>query len=90
MLNHHRWVFLLIRGVLALVFIAYGAMKLLWLQLAAGDLSDLRFGEIVFRPTKRRTNGLARAAGREHLRGPFRLAHFPWGFLRLDPRLPTL
>ncbi|HEX4588844.1 MAG TPA: DoxX family protein [Gemmataceae bacterium] len=45
MLNRHRWVFLVIRLVLALVFIVYGAMKLLWLQLATGDLSGLRFGE---------------------------------------------
>jgi uncharacterized membrane protein YphA (DoxX/SURF4 family) len=44
-LNRHRWVFLVIRGFLALVFIVYGALKLLRLQLVTGDLSDLRFGE---------------------------------------------
>ena len=27
------------------MFIFYGVLKLLWLQLATGDLSDLRFGE---------------------------------------------
>jgi uncharacterized membrane protein YphA (DoxX/SURF4 family) len=45
MLNRHRWITLIIRWFLALVFIIYGTLKLLWLQLATGDLSDLRFGE---------------------------------------------
>ena len=45
MLNRQRWAILIIRWLLALVFIFYGVLKLLGLQLATGDLSDLRFGE---------------------------------------------
>jgi uncharacterized membrane protein YphA (DoxX/SURF4 family) len=44
MLNN-RWTILVIRLLLALVFIFYGVLKLLWLQLATGDLSDVRFGD---------------------------------------------
>ena len=44
-LNRHRWMILFVRGFLALVFIVYGTLKLLGLQLATGDLSNLRFGE---------------------------------------------
>jgi uncharacterized membrane protein YphA (DoxX/SURF4 family) len=45
MLTRHRWIILIIRCFLALVFIIYGTLKLLRLQLVTGDLSDLRFGE---------------------------------------------
>ena len=44
-LNRQRWMILIIRFFLALVFVVYGVLKLFWLQLATGDLSDLRFGE---------------------------------------------
>src|SRR3954466_9161697 len=40
-----RWFALAIRLFLAAVFILYGVLKLLRLQLATGDLSDVRFGE---------------------------------------------
>jgi uncharacterized membrane protein YphA (DoxX/SURF4 family) len=40
-----RWFTLSIRVLLALVFVVYGVLKLLRLQLATGDLSDMRFGE---------------------------------------------
>jgi|HubBroStandDraft_6_1064221.scaffolds.fasta_scaffold290181_1 uncharacterized membrane protein YphA (DoxX/SURF4 family) len=40
-----RWFALSIRLLLALVFVVYGVLKLLRLQLATGDLSDVRFGE---------------------------------------------
>ena len=40
-----RWLNLSIRVFLALVFILYGVLKLLRLQLATGDLSSMRFGE---------------------------------------------
>ena len=45
MLTRHRWITLIIRCFLALVFIIYGTLKLLRLQLVTGDLSDMRFGE---------------------------------------------
>jgi uncharacterized membrane protein YphA (DoxX/SURF4 family) len=44
-LNGSRWFALSIRVLLALVFVVYGVLKLLRLQLATGDLSDMRFGE---------------------------------------------
>lgn len=40
-----RWFTLAIRLVLAAVFILYGVLKLLGLQLSTGDLSDMRFGD---------------------------------------------
>jgi uncharacterized membrane protein YphA (DoxX/SURF4 family) len=40
-----RWFTLAIRVLLAAVFILYGVLKLLGLQLATGDLSDVRFGD---------------------------------------------
>jgi uncharacterized membrane protein YphA (DoxX/SURF4 family) len=40
-----RWIALGIRIILAAVFILYGTMKLLGLQLSTGDLSDTRFGD---------------------------------------------
>jgi len=42
--NGSRWLALSIRVILALVFVVYGVLKLLRLQLATGDLSDVRFG----------------------------------------------
>jgi uncharacterized membrane protein YphA (DoxX/SURF4 family) len=41
----YRWLNLGIRVLLAAVFVLYGVLKLLGLQLATGDLSDVRFGE---------------------------------------------
>ena len=43
--NGGRWLALSIRVLLALVFVLYGVLKLLRLQLATGDLSDVRFGD---------------------------------------------
>jgi uncharacterized membrane protein YphA (DoxX/SURF4 family) len=43
--NGSRWLALSIRVLLALVFVFYGVLKLLRLQLATGDLSSVRFGE---------------------------------------------
>jgi uncharacterized membrane protein YphA (DoxX/SURF4 family) len=43
--NGSRWFTLAIRVLLAAVFILYGVLKLLGLQLATGDLSDVRFGD---------------------------------------------
>jgi uncharacterized membrane protein YphA (DoxX/SURF4 family) len=43
--NGSRWLVLSIRVILALVFVLYGVLKLLRLQLSTGDLSDMRFGE---------------------------------------------
>jgi uncharacterized membrane protein YphA (DoxX/SURF4 family) len=40
-----RWIALGIRIILAAVFILYGVLKLLGLQLSTGDLSDIRFGD---------------------------------------------
>jgi uncharacterized membrane protein YphA (DoxX/SURF4 family) len=40
-----RWFALSIRVFLAFVFVLYGVLKLLRLQLSTGDLSDMRFGE---------------------------------------------
>jgi uncharacterized membrane protein YphA (DoxX/SURF4 family) len=40
-----RWYGVAVRVFLAAVFILYGVLKLLRLQLATGDLSDMRFGE---------------------------------------------
>src|SRR3954471_6073124 len=40
-----RWAVMAVRVFLAAVFILYGVLKLLRLQLATGDLSDVRFGE---------------------------------------------
>ena len=40
-----RWFTLAIRLVLAAVFILYGVLKLLGLQLSTGDLSDMHFGD---------------------------------------------
>ena len=40
-----RWLILAIRVLLAGVFILYGVLKLLGLQLSTGDLSDVRFGD---------------------------------------------
>ena len=40
-----RWIALGVRVILAAVFILYGVMKLLGLQLSTGDLSNMRFGE---------------------------------------------
>jgi uncharacterized membrane protein YphA (DoxX/SURF4 family) len=40
-----RWLILAIRVLLAAVFILYGVLKLLGLQLSTGDLSDVRFGD---------------------------------------------
>ena len=41
-----RWIALSIRIILATVFILYGTLKLLGLQLSTGDLSDKRFGDV--------------------------------------------
>ena len=41
----YRWFILSIRVLLAVVFVLYGVLKLLGLQLATGDLSDVRFGQ---------------------------------------------
>jgi uncharacterized membrane protein YphA (DoxX/SURF4 family) len=43
--NGSRWFALTIRVLLAGVFILYGVLKLLRLQLATGDLSDMHFGD---------------------------------------------
>jgi uncharacterized membrane protein YphA (DoxX/SURF4 family) len=43
--NVRRWVALAIRVLLASVFVLYGVLKLLDLQLSTGDLSDMRFGQ---------------------------------------------
>jgi uncharacterized membrane protein YphA (DoxX/SURF4 family) len=44
-MKRRRWIALGIRIILAAVFILYGVMKLLGLQLSTGDLSDMRFRE---------------------------------------------
>jgi uncharacterized membrane protein YphA (DoxX/SURF4 family) len=44
-MNARRWIALGCRIILAAVFMLYGAMKLLGLQLSTGDLSDTRFGD---------------------------------------------
>ena len=41
-----RWLIMADRLTLAAVFIFYGVLKLLWLQLSTGDLSDKRFGDV--------------------------------------------
>jgi uncharacterized membrane protein YphA (DoxX/SURF4 family) len=41
----YRWFIVGVRVVLAAVFVLYGVLKLLGLQLATGDLSSVRFGE---------------------------------------------
>ena len=43
--NGSRWFALAIRVLLAGVFILYGVLKLLRLQLSTGDLSDMHFGD---------------------------------------------
>ena len=43
--NVTRWLALAIRVLLASVFVLYGMLKLLQLQLSTGDLSDMRFGQ---------------------------------------------
>jgi uncharacterized membrane protein YphA (DoxX/SURF4 family) len=43
--NGSRWLALAIRVLLAGVFILYGVLKLLRLQLSTGDLSDMNFGD---------------------------------------------
>src|SRR5277367_2430997 len=43
--NGRQWFALAVRLLLSSVFILYGTLKLLGLQLSTGDLSDMRFGE---------------------------------------------
>src|SRR5258708_21692623 len=43
--NVRRWSALAIRVLVASVFVLYGTLKLLDLQLSTGDLSDMRFGQ---------------------------------------------
>ena len=43
--NGIRWLTLAIRVLLSSVFILYGVLKLLRLQLSTGDLSEMRFGD---------------------------------------------
>jgi uncharacterized membrane protein YphA (DoxX/SURF4 family) len=43
--NATKWAAIAIRVVLASVFLLYGVLKLLRLQLSTGDLSDMRFGD---------------------------------------------
>jgi uncharacterized membrane protein YphA (DoxX/SURF4 family) len=45
-MNARRWIALGSRIILAAVFILYGTLKLVGLQLSTGDLSDRRFGDV--------------------------------------------